>query len=183
LNIVQARANDRLRVGIILGVVALTMSQAAAVAANSPEITVYEHSRGQLTTNGIQLADDVVYLPLSLLTQSWGLTEKKLPEGRIGICRGDRCIPFAEGDGPKAMRRMGGVAYFPARHLAKGLGASLVWLAEERLLLVDLSTRRAGQPVVADAPFELTLPDLDGKPFTLSKLRGKRVLLFAWASW
>jgi hypothetical protein len=27
LNIVQARANDRLRVGIILGVVALTMSQ------------------------------------------------------------------------------------------------------------------------------------------------------------
>jgi purine nucleoside phosphorylase len=72
LNIVQARANDRLRVGIILGVVALTMSQTGAVAANSPEITVYEHSRGQLTTNGIQLADDVVYLPLSLLTQSWG---------------------------------------------------------------------------------------------------------------
>ena len=30
---------------------------------------------------------------------------------------------------------------------------------------------------------ELTLPDLDGRPFELSSLRGQKVVLAAWASW
>ena len=30
---------------------------------------------------------------------------------------------------------------------------------------------------------ELVLPDLDGKPFALSSLRGSKVVLTAWASW
>ncbi len=34
----------------------------------------------------------------------------------------------------------------------------------------------------ARAP-ELTLPDADGRAFTLSSLRGQKVLLLAWASW
>ncbi|MEA3019919.1 MAG: Redoxin, partial [Actinomycetota bacterium] len=34
----------------------------------------------------------------------------------------------------------------------------------------------------AEAP-ELTLPDLDGNPFSLSTLHGQKVLLVAWASW
>ncbi|GAC1324442.1 MAG: hypothetical protein NVSMB16_17060 [Acidimicrobiales bacterium] len=29
----------------------------------------------------------------------------------------------------------------------------------------------------------LTLPDAGGKPFVLSSLRGRKVLLVAWASW
>jgi peroxiredoxin len=34
----------------------------------------------------------------------------------------------------------------------------------------------------AEAP-ELTLPGLDGNPFRLSTLHGRKVLLVAWASW
>jgi peroxiredoxin len=30
---------------------------------------------------------------------------------------------------------------------------------------------------------DFTLPDLAGKPHTLSHLRGKKVLLVTWASW
>ena len=30
---------------------------------------------------------------------------------------------------------------------------------------------------------DFTLPDVDGKPFTLSSLRGKYVLVDFWASW
>ena len=30
---------------------------------------------------------------------------------------------------------------------------------------------------------ELTLPDIDGNPFELSSLHGRKVLLVAWASW
>jgi len=34
--------------------------------------------------------------------------------------------------------------------------------------------------VTAEAP-ELTLPDLDGSDFTLSSLRGQKVLMIAWS--
>ena len=30
---------------------------------------------------------------------------------------------------------------------------------------------------------DFTLPDLDGRPHTLSGHRGKKILLVAWASW
>ncbi len=35
---------------------------------------------------------------------------------------------------------------------------------------------------VALAP-NFTLPDLDDKPVTLSAYRGKKILVFMWASW
>jgi peroxiredoxin len=33
-----------------------------------------------------------------------------------------------------------------------------------------------------EAP-DFTLPDLDGKTYSLSQFRGKKVLLLSWASW
>ncbi len=54
--------------------------------------------------------------------------------------------------------------------------------------LLDASAKQqpAAPPAYAllgkDAP-EITLPDLDGKPFSLSSLKGKYVLVDFWASW
>lgn len=54
--------------------------------------------------------------------------------------------------------------------------------------LLDASAKQqpAAHPAYAllgkDAP-EITLPDLDGKPFSLSSLKGKYVLVDFWASW
>ncbi len=36
---------------------------------------------------------------------------------------------------------------------------------------------------VGDPAPEFTLPSLDGQPVSLSSYRGKRVILFMWASW
>ncbi len=42
---------------------------------------------------------------------------------------------------------------------------------------------KAGQPKEGDIAPELSLPDTDGKTFSLSSLRGKYVLVDFWASW
>jgi hypothetical protein len=41
----------------------------------------------------------------------------------------------------------------------------------------------ARRPQVGDEMPDLTLRGLDGQPFALRTLRGKRALIFMWASW
>ena len=38
-------------------------------------------------------------------------------------------------------------------------------------------------PKVGEEAPDFTLPSLDGKPVSLSDYRGKRVVVFMWASW
>ena len=59
-------------------------------------------------------------------------------------------------------------------------GMPLVAAEEHRLWAlgpVDIGSRALAS---AEAP-ELRLPDLDGNTFSLSSLRGQKVLLYAWA--
>lgn len=92
-----------------------------------------------------------------------------------GACRGDVCVPL-----PAEARTEGGRVQASA--LAGGLGMPL--LADEAHGLWALGpasvTGRALDS--AQAP-ELTLPDLDGAPFSLSSLHGTKVVMTAWASW
>ena len=66
--------------------------------------------------------------------------------------------------------------------VAERLGAPVVHDEERELWAVGPSTFSGRALTTADAP-ELELPDLDGNVFKLSSLRGKKVLLVAWASW
>lgn len=92
-----------------------------------------------------------------------------------GMCRAGQCVPLpgdavrdANVDVDAFWRRLGApVVHSDARDVWV-LGAG----ADER------NRTLAG----ATAP-DFTLPDLDGKPHTLSSLRGRKVFLFTWASW
>jgi hypothetical protein len=56
----------------------------------------------------------------------------------------------------------------------------LVAAEEHRLWALGPATIGSRALASAEAP-DLKLPDLDGKPFSLSSLRGQKVLLYAWA--
>lgn len=96
-----------------------------------------------------------------------------------GLCHGDVCVPFPRDSAGE-------------------------WVRDGRLNLAAM-WRRSGQPVVHDAASrtwvlgtgaaqrsaalaslqapDFTLPDLDGRPHTLSSYRGRKVFLGTWASW
>jgi hypothetical protein len=101
-----------------------------------------------------------------------------------GVCRDELCFPL-----PKARKQ---------EFLRKSQGKSKDWF--------DLTAFAAlvHQPVAHDATLstwyfglrsdqqqrlaslrapDFTLPDIEGKPHSLSALRGKKVLLVTWASW
>lgn len=86
-----------------------------------------------------------------------------------GACKGDICVP------------LGGIDPTDARALAARLGMPVVEDAVQGLLA--LGPEAGGRALTTARAPELALPDLNGELFHLSSLRGKKVLVVAWASW
>lgn len=92
-----------------------------------------------------------------------------------GACKGDVCVPLP-GDARVGDDRL------DVAVAAERLRMPLVHDGELGLWAVGPATVTGRVLAAAEAP-ELTLPDLDGNPFRLSSLHGRKVLLVAWASW
>ena len=90
-----------------------------------------------------------------------------------GACKDDRCVPLPSGGTPDGT--------VDARVLAERLGMPLVHDATSGLWC--LGPEAGGRALTSARTPDLTLPDVDGTPFSLASLRGTKVLLVAWASW
>ena len=93
----------------------------------------------------------------------WAITPR-------GACNGDRCVPLPD---PGADR-------LDVSAVAGRIGMPLVADADHRLWALGPAAPEGRALLSAQAP-ELTLPDVEGRPFELSSLRGQKVVLVAWA--
>jgi hypothetical protein len=122
------------------------------------------------TTIDAAVTPDGVRVPVAAIRDALGWEAK--PEG---LCRSDECRPLA-----------------PGALDARGIDLAALAAALDRPLALDAAERAAclGAPAAArasrlrslDAP-DFTLPDVEGRPYSLSGFRGKKVFLVAWASW
>jgi hypothetical protein len=87
-----------------------------------------------------------------------------------GLCREDRCIPFASGENAIDLTAV-----------ASALGAPLVHDAVHGMWA--LGAESGGRALASATAPDFELPAVDGRPFRLSSLRGQKALLVAWASW
>jgi hypothetical protein len=84
-----------------------------------------------------------------------------------GACKGEVCVPLPGGG-------------FDLRATAARLGMAIVPDADSGLWALGPESLSGHALVTAQAP-ELSLPDLDGRLFSLSSLRGQKVAIVAWA--
>jgi hypothetical protein len=97
-----------------------------------------------------------------------------------GLCRGEQCVPIPparKSEFLDAGERFNLAAF--ARYLGRPVvrdDLGDVWL------FGDTAASRRDALQSLEAP-DFTLPDLDGKTYSLSQFRGKKVLLLSWASW
>ena len=92
-----------------------------------------------------------------------------------GACKGDVCVPL-----PAEVRA--GDGRIDVGAVAERLRMPLVHDEEHGLWALGPATVTGKALATAEVP-PLTLPDVDGNPFDLASLHGKKVLLVAWASW
>ena len=83
-----------------------------------------------------------------------------------GACKGEVCVPLPDG--------------YSAAHAADRLGMAIVTDEASGLLSLGPESLSGRALVTAQAP-DVVLPDLDGTEFRLSSLRGKKVVVVAWA--
>jgi hypothetical protein len=88
-----------------------------------------------------------------------------------GACRGAVCVPLPM-QGPVLKLEV----------LAERLGMGVAHDERHGLWALGPSTLSGRALQSAEAP-DFTLPDLDGRLFRFSSLRGQKVVLVAWASW
>ena len=87
-----------------------------------------------------------------------------------GACQGHICIPLSQRAGERV----------DVAGIARDMAMPLVASEEHRLWALGPATIGSRALASAEAP-DLKLPDLDGNLFSLSSLRGQKVLLYAWA--
>ncbi len=90
-----------------------------------------------------------------------------------GLCKGDMCVPA-----PEAVTADG---QLDVETIAERLGMALVSDSESGVKA--LGPESGGRALTTAVVPELELTDMDGNPFKLSSLHGRKVLLVAWASW
>jgi hypothetical protein len=88
-----------------------------------------------------------------------------------GLCKGHLCVPIPGGTS----------GALDASVLSERLGMPLV--RDDNTGVWALGPESGGRALTTAVAPELELPDLEGNPFRLSSLRGRKVLLVAWASW
>lgn len=91
-----------------------------------------------------------------------------------GACRDQLCVPL-----PVGVRR--GDGRVDARAAAQALGMGLVEDAAHGVFA--LGPASGGRALASAVAPDITLPDRDGKPYSLAALRGTKVFMCAWASW
>lgn len=87
-----------------------------------------------------------------------------------GACKGEVCIPLRSAPGARV----------DVTDLARQMGLPLVEATAHGLWALGPESIGGRALTTAEAP-DFALPDLDGRPFRLSSLRGQKVLLYAWA--
>ena len=88
-----------------------------------------------------------------------------------GLCKGDRCVPMPSGTSDE----------LDAEMVAQRLGMPL--LHDEITGVWVLGPEGGGRALTTAVAPDMRLPDVHGEMFSLSSLRGRKVLIVSWASY
>jgi len=101
-----------------------------------------------------------------------------------GVCRNSLCFPLPEARRQEFVRNGSSKTWFNLTAFADLVQQPMACenSADFSAWYFGLRSDQRQELASLQAP-DFTLPDLDGKPHSLSDFRGKKVFLVTWASW
>ncbi len=143
---------------------------------SSADATVLYDERRTVVANALTEGEDLFLSPKDLArVAGWELT----PEG---ACLPGLCVPDPPGKESFVSQR-GNQTWVNLSRLARLLDQPVVASSNHRVWFFgDRPEGLTGRLASLRAP-DFTLPDLDGRLYSLSQFRGGKVFLITWASW
>ena len=150
-------------------------------------MTITIHIDGEENIPNVRaiIKDSTTFISIDDVSKRLDIVCKELTKGMIGICKDDICVPVRLDDENDVIRDSGQLMV-NAELVAGGLTAKPEWLVSGEVLRFVPEDQLVLDSVVkvGDVVPDFALPSIaDGKMVSLSSFRGKRVLLFMWASW
>lgn len=127
---------------------------------------------GRETTVVATLGQDAVIVTPDAIHAALGWELK--PEG---FCRGAVCVPVPSGSSVVTRQGIDLAAF------ARLLHRPVAFDVDEKVAYLGISAEERALALTSLEAPDFTLPDLEGRPHSLSEYRGKKVLLVAYASW
>ncbi len=104
------------------------------------------------------------------------------PDGMemVVICKEQQCVPITFDD--TSLITTNEVVYASPKMVAELLGLLVSSTSEDQIEINTIS-RVAQDTRIFEIPAWFSLPDLKGRKISFSQFRGKKTLLYLWASW
>ncbi|MBO0797502.1 MAG: redoxin domain-containing protein [Blastocatellia bacterium] len=128
-----------------------------------------------MTVASVTVEGDDLWLSLDDLRAATGWELK--PQG---VCLGEVCVPIPTGRETDFVRASG--QRFNLAALARQLNQPIVQDNAYAVWFFGEANAGAITQQSLQAP-DFTLPDIDGRSHSLSDYRGRKILLYSWASW
>ena len=169
-------------VSTFAGIVAILICNATAAGS-----TISIHMTGEDDIHDVKaiIKDNSTFISIDDISEKLNLVSKGLGKSMIGICKDDICVPVRLDSEDEAIQDSGKLM-INAELIASAIGSKAEWLISGKTLRFVPEDQVALDTVVkvGDVVPDFVLPSItDGKMVSLSSFRGKRVLLFMWASW
>ena len=142
---------------------------------------------GEENISGVNavIKDGSTFISMDDVSDRLNIISKEISDGMIGLCKDDLCIPV-QLDNEKDVIHDSETLMISADLIAQALSSKVEWLVAGRVLRFAPEEQVVLDTIVkvGDVVPNFVLPSIaDGKMVSFSSFRGKRVLLFLWASW
>jgi hypothetical protein len=131
------------------------------------------------------IIDGFVFISIDDVSEKLGVVPKEIGEEMLGLCKDEICI-FVQMDSRDHVRDTSGRLMINAELIGQALNSSSEWIIPGKLLRFVSEDHMDFDNVIKpdDLVPNFVLPSVkDGKMVSFNSFRGKRVLLFLWASW
>jgi len=169
----EACMNASFLAGILLLSLALT-----AVGKEIPATVIYDDASTKVNALGnSDTGAGQLWITTADLTRATRFEVK--PQG---VCRDELCFPLPKARQQEFLRNQAGKSWFNLTSFAALVNQPVAHDVATSTWYFGLRSDQRQALASLRAP-DFTLPDVQGKPHSLSDFRGKKVLLVTWASW
>ena len=148
-----------------------------AVAKDIHATVVYEDKATEINPAQNRDRTDQLWITTTDLTRATRFEVK--PQG---VCREELCFPLPKARQQEFLHRRAPVTWFNLTAFAALVHQPVAHDAALSTWYFGLRSDQQQRLASLRAP-DFTLPDMNGKPHSLSGFRGKKVFLITWASW